>query len=104
MSNQSIDENDMPAEIDFSQGKRGVHHFSPGATVLMPAGQQGKKKKQGRAHQQMQRGCLDCDGSQDVERCWLVPEMGAREHSCSPATWAAGPSWSSPLPASTRPT
>ena len=37
MSNQSIDENDMPAEIDFSQGKRGVHHFSPGATVLMPA-------------------------------------------------------------------
>ncbi len=37
MSNRPIDENDMPAGIDFSQGRRGVHHLSRDATVLMPA-------------------------------------------------------------------
>jgi hypothetical protein len=27
----------MPAEIDFSQGVRGLHHVPEGARVLMPA-------------------------------------------------------------------
>jgi hypothetical protein len=37
MSNQPIETNDLPVEIDFSRGKRGVHHIQPAATVLMPA-------------------------------------------------------------------
>lgn len=37
MSNQPIEDNDMPAEIDFSQGVRGLHHVPLGAKVLMPA-------------------------------------------------------------------
>jgi hypothetical protein len=28
---------DIPREIDFSKGVRGVHHISPGAKVLLPA-------------------------------------------------------------------
>jgi hypothetical protein len=36
MKNQSLDDNDMPAEIDFSKGVRGLHHIPPGAKVLMP--------------------------------------------------------------------
>ena len=36
MNNQPMDENDMPAEIDFSKGARGRHHIPPGAKVLMP--------------------------------------------------------------------
>jgi len=35
MTNQH--DNDMPAEIDFSDGVRGVHQIPPGAKVLMPA-------------------------------------------------------------------
>ena len=31
-----IDGNDMPAEIDFSKGVRGLHHIPRGAKVLMP--------------------------------------------------------------------
>ena len=30
------DANDMPAEIDFSKGVRGLHHIPRGAKVLMP--------------------------------------------------------------------
>ena len=37
MSNQQIEDTDMPAEIDFSKGARGLHHIPPGARVLMPA-------------------------------------------------------------------
>ena len=37
MSNQPIENNDTPAEIDFSRGVRGLHHVPPGAMVLMPA-------------------------------------------------------------------
>jgi hypothetical protein len=37
MSNQSSQDNDMPAEIDFGKGIRGLHHIPPGARVLMPA-------------------------------------------------------------------
>jgi hypothetical protein len=29
-------ENDIPAEIDFSEGVRGLHHIPAGAKVLMP--------------------------------------------------------------------
>jgi hypothetical protein len=29
-------ENDVPAEIDFSKGVRGLHHIPAGARVLMP--------------------------------------------------------------------
>lgn len=36
MNNQSINDNDVPDEIDFSQGVRGLHHIPPGAKVLMP--------------------------------------------------------------------
>lgn len=36
MSNQPIDDHNMPAEIDFSKGVRGLHHIPPGAKVLMP--------------------------------------------------------------------
>jgi hypothetical protein len=37
MSNQPIEDNNMPVEIDFSKGVRGLHHIHPGAKVLMPA-------------------------------------------------------------------
>ena len=37
MNDQRCDDNDMPAEIDFSKGTRGLHHIPPGAKVLMPA-------------------------------------------------------------------
>jgi len=30
------DGNDMPTEIDFSEGLRGLHHIPPGSKVLMP--------------------------------------------------------------------
>ncbi|HLJ47905.1 MAG TPA: hypothetical protein VKU01_17940 [Bryobacteraceae bacterium] len=29
-------ENEMPHQIDFSKGTRGLHHIPPGARVLMP--------------------------------------------------------------------
>ena len=37
MNNQPSEDNDMPAEIDFSKAVRGLHHIPPGAKVLMPA-------------------------------------------------------------------
>ncbi|HUO31895.1 MAG TPA: hypothetical protein VMU80_21925 [Bryobacteraceae bacterium] len=37
MSNQPIDENGIPAEIDFSKGVRGLHHLPPDAKVFLPA-------------------------------------------------------------------
>jgi len=36
MNNRPIDDNDMPAEIDFSTGVHGLHHIPRGAKVLMP--------------------------------------------------------------------
>lgn len=30
------EKNDMPADIDFSKGVRGLHHVPPGAKVLVP--------------------------------------------------------------------
>ncbi len=32
-----VDDNDIPAEIDFGKGTRGLHHIPPGAKILMPA-------------------------------------------------------------------
>ena len=37
MSNQPLDDDGMPPEIDFSKGVRGRHHVSSEARVLMPA-------------------------------------------------------------------
>lgn len=36
MNKPSIDSSDIPAEIDFGKGVRGLHHIPPGAKVLMP--------------------------------------------------------------------
>jgi len=37
MSSQPIEDDDMPAEVDFSKGVRGLHHIPPGAKVFLPA-------------------------------------------------------------------
>ena len=37
MKDRHIKDVNMPAEIDFSKGIRGLHHIPPGARVLMPA-------------------------------------------------------------------
>lgn len=37
MSNQTNDNDEMPTEIDFRKGVRGLHHIPPEAKVLMPA-------------------------------------------------------------------
>jgi hypothetical protein len=36
MNDHPIDDDAMPAEIDFSKGVRGLHHIPPGAKVLVP--------------------------------------------------------------------
>jgi hypothetical protein len=33
---RSIDGNDIPSEIDFGKGVRGLHHIPPNAKVLLP--------------------------------------------------------------------
>jgi hypothetical protein len=37
MSDGLPEDNQMPAEIDFSKGTRGLHHIPPGARVFLPA-------------------------------------------------------------------
>ena len=37
MSNQPTENDDMPDEIDFSKGVRGLHHIPPGTKVFLPA-------------------------------------------------------------------
>ncbi|HUA17788.1 MAG TPA: hypothetical protein VMB25_03520 [Bryobacteraceae bacterium] len=37
MSNQPIDENGIPAEVDFGKGVRGLHHIPPDAKVFLSA-------------------------------------------------------------------
>jgi hypothetical protein len=37
MNDQPIEDDELPAEIDFSKGIRGLHHIPPGAKVFMPA-------------------------------------------------------------------
>lgn len=36
MDDRPMDGDDMPAEIDFSKGVRGLHHIPSGAKVLLP--------------------------------------------------------------------
>jgi hypothetical protein len=36
MSDQPMEDNEIPAEIDFRNGVRGLHHISPGGRVLLP--------------------------------------------------------------------
>jgi len=36
MSNQPIDD-DMPAEINLRNAKRGLHHIPPGSRIFLPA-------------------------------------------------------------------
>jgi len=36
MTSDPLDENGLPAEVDFSKGVRGRHHIPAGAKVLMP--------------------------------------------------------------------
>jgi hypothetical protein len=36
MNNQPLDDQETPAEINFSKGVRGVHNIPLGAKVLMP--------------------------------------------------------------------
>jgi hypothetical protein len=37
MNKEPREDKDMPAEIDFSKGVRGLHHIPKNAKVLMPA-------------------------------------------------------------------
>ena len=37
MSNPPTENDDMPDEIDFRKGVRGLHHIPPGAKVFLPA-------------------------------------------------------------------
>ena len=37
MTDDRYQDDDIPAEIDFSKGTRGLHHIPPGSKVLMPA-------------------------------------------------------------------
>jgi len=37
MNDQAMENDDMPDEIDFSRGVRGLHHVPPDARILMPA-------------------------------------------------------------------
>jgi hypothetical protein len=36
MNDRSVEDDEMPAEIDFSQGVRGLHHIPPGTRVFLP--------------------------------------------------------------------
>jgi len=37
MNNPSLDREEMPEDIDFSEAVRGLHHIPPGAKVFLPA-------------------------------------------------------------------
>lgn len=37
MSDRSVEDDEMPAEIDFSSGVRGLHHIPSTAKVFLPA-------------------------------------------------------------------
>jgi hypothetical protein len=36
MSDQPIEDDSMPTEVDFSKGVRGLHHIPPDAKVFLP--------------------------------------------------------------------
>lgn len=37
MSNEPIEDDDMPSDVDFSNGSRGLHHIPSDARVFLPA-------------------------------------------------------------------
>jgi hypothetical protein len=37
MNDRSVEDDEMPAEIDFSERVRGLHHIPSGARVFLPA-------------------------------------------------------------------
>ena len=37
MNDRPIDDDDMPAEVDFSKAVRGLHHIPAGSKVYLPA-------------------------------------------------------------------
>jgi hypothetical protein len=37
MNDANTQDDEMPAEIEFSKGRRGLHHVPPDATVFVPA-------------------------------------------------------------------
>jgi hypothetical protein len=37
MNNEPIENDNMPSEVDFSKGVRGLHHIPPDAKVFLPA-------------------------------------------------------------------
>lgn len=37
MNSQPIDDDEMPAEIDFSAGTRGLHYVPAGSKIFLPA-------------------------------------------------------------------
>ena len=37
MKPESIEDNEMPGEVDFSKGVRGLHHIPASAKVFLPA-------------------------------------------------------------------
>ncbi len=37
MNDRPIDDDEMPADVDFSKAVRGLHHIPAGAKVFMPA-------------------------------------------------------------------
>jgi hypothetical protein len=37
MNDESMDDDGMPPEIEFSKGVRGLHHIPPSAKVFVPA-------------------------------------------------------------------
>jgi hypothetical protein len=37
MNDRTSECDEMPAEVDFSKGVRGLHHIPPGAKVFLPA-------------------------------------------------------------------
>ena len=37
MKPEPIEDDEMPSEVDFSEGVRGLHHIPPNAKVFLPA-------------------------------------------------------------------
>lgn len=37
MPDEIVDDAEIPSEIDFRRGVRGLHHIPPGAKIFMPA-------------------------------------------------------------------
>jgi hypothetical protein len=37
MNNEPVEDDDMPSEVDFSKGVRGLHHIRSDARVFLPA-------------------------------------------------------------------